>query len=244
MRGYFRLSLLAFLSCASFEQGAAGQTFDVASVKVSQQQVGKDAEGQVIIGPASLSGRNVTLKSLIVEAYQLQPHQVIGGLGWLDSNEYDIEAKSGGPTTKEQLDLMLRALLADRLRLTAHSDTRELQVYELVADKNSPKVRPATDGINMEQLANLISIQLTIPAVGNDPSKPSVASGLPVPVLDETGLPGTYDIHVDRKLEPGADSFTLWQRFLQDRLGLKLESRKTKMEVLTVDGAEKTPTSN
>ena len=234
-----RTLIFVLLSCVSL-----GETFDVASVKVSQRQVGKDAQGEVSIGPAGLSGKNVTLKSLIAEAYQVPPHQVTGGPSWLDSNEYDVEAKAGGPTTKEQLLLMLRALLADRFRLSLHSETKELPVYELVTDKNGSKIHAAKDGRSMRQLANLISIQLTIPAASDDPSKPSIAGGPLVPALDKTGLEGTYDIKVDLKLEPGADSFTLWQRFLQDRLGLKLESRREKMEVLVVDSTERTPTSN
>jgi uncharacterized protein (TIGR03435 family) len=239
MRIFITGLLFACLSCVAF-----GQAFDVASVKVSQRQVGKDDQGEVATGPAGLSGRNVTLKSLIVEAYGLQPHQVFGGPAWLDSSEYDVEAKAGAPASKEQLDLMLRGMLAERFRLAFHREMKELQVYELVTDKNGPRLRAAAEGMSMRQLANLISIRLTIPAVSNNPSKPSIASGPLVPVLDKTGLEGTYDITVDLRLEPGADSFTLWQRFLQDRLGLKLESRKEKMEVLVVDSAAKTPTSN
>ncbi len=227
------------MSCVSF-----GQKFDVASVKIGKQQLGRDYEGAISTGPMGIVGKNVTLKSLIAEAYQLQPHQVLGGPGWLDSDQYDVEAKAGGPATKEQLQLMLRALLADRFRLSFHRETKELQVYELVTRKNGPKVRAATAGMNMRQLVDLISIQLTIPAASEDPSKPSIGRGPPVPVLDKTGLEGTYDITVDLKLEPGVESFTLWQRFLQDRLGFKLESRKTKMEILVVESAERIPTSN
>jgi uncharacterized protein (TIGR03435 family) len=239
VRAYITGSLIVCLSCVAF-----GQTFDVASVKVSQRQLGKDDQGEVAIGPAGLNGKNVTLKSLIAEAYQVQPHQVTGGPNWLDSSEYDVEAKAVEPATKEQLQVMLRTMLVERFRLALHRETKELQVYELVTDKNGPRVRAREDGMSLRQLANLISVQLTIPALRDDPSKPSTAKGPPVPVLDKTGLEGTYDITVDLRLEPGADSFTLWQRFLQDRLGLKLESRKEKMEVLVVDSAEKTPTSN
>jgi uncharacterized protein (TIGR03435 family) len=231
--------MFAFLDLACF-----GQSFDVASVKVSQRQLGRDYESAISIVPAGIVGKNVTLKGLITEAYQLQPHQVLGGPGWLDYDQYNIEAKAAGPASKEQLLLMLRALLTERFRLVQHRDTKELQVYELVADKNGAKVRPAADGQSMRQLANLISIQLTISSASNDPSKPGIASGPPVPVLDKTGLQGTFDIKADLKIEPGADSFTLWQRFLQDRLGLKLESRRQKLEVLVVDSAAKTPTSN
>jgi uncharacterized protein (TIGR03435 family) len=239
MRAFIAVGLFAFLTCVSF-----AQTFEVASVKVSQRQLGRDYEGAISINPAGIVGKNVTLKSLIAEAYQLEPHQVLGGPGWLDFDQYDVEAKAAEPATKEQLRLMLRALLAERFRLSFHRETKELQVYQLVADKSGPKVRPAADGMSMRQLANLISIQLTIPALSDDPSKPSIASGPLVSVLDKTGLAGIYDIRVDLKPEPGVENFTLWQRFLQDRLGLKLESRKAKVEVLVVDSGEKTPTSN
>jgi uncharacterized protein (TIGR03435 family) len=242
-----------------FGQGTSSSpTFDVASVKPSQRAVGKDAGSQVSFGHAGISGKNVTLKQLIVEAYHLLPYQVAGGPGWLDINEYDVEAKADGPATREQLALMLRALLADRFRLSLHSETKELGVYELVVDKPGAKIHPIEDGEgpalmsgaggfvfrgDMQQFANLLSVQLTIPAI-DDPGKPSIASGPPVPVLDKTGLAGIYEIGVDIKPEPGGDTFTLWQRVLQDRLGLKLESRKEKVEVLVVDRAERAPGAN
>jgi uncharacterized protein (TIGR03435 family) len=212
----------------------------------------------VAFGPAGISGKNVTLKQLIVEAYHLQPHQVIGGPGWLDVNEYDVEAKAGGPATKERLARMLQTLLADRFRLSLHSESKELRVYELVTGKNGPKIRPIKDsespGVqfggggfrfrgDLRQFADLLSVQLSIPVI-DDPGKPSVASGPPVPVLDKTGLTGIYDIHVDLKPEPGGDVFTLWRGVLQDQLGLKLENRKEMVEVLVVDGAERTPSAN
>jgi uncharacterized protein (TIGR03435 family) len=239
MRALIPSSLLALLSCAAF-----GQAFDVASVKISQQQVGRDYEGAISIGRAGIVGRNVTLKSLIAEAYRLQPHRVLGGPGWFDYDQYDVEAKAAGPASADQLLLMLRALLAERFRLALHRETKELQVYQLVADKKGPEIRPSKEGMSMRQLANLISIQLTIPPLGDDSSKPSIGSGPLIPVLDKAGLEGTYDIQVELKPEPGVDSFTLWQRFLQDRLGLKLDSRKEQMEVLVIDSAAKTPTSN
>ncbi len=239
MRVLVASNVFVFLSCGSF-----AQSFDAASVKPSQRQVGKDAEGEISISPAGLSGKNVTLKSLIAEAYQVQPYQVFGGSNWLDSSEYDIEAKAGGFSNRQHLQQMLRMLLAERFRLAAHSETRDLQVYELVTGKGGLKAAAAKDGMSMRQLANLISIQLTIPAAGDNPGKPSVASGPPVAVLDKTGLDGNYAVRVDLRPEPGVDSFTLWQRFLQDRLGLKLESRRAPVQVIVVESAERVPTSN
>jgi uncharacterized protein (TIGR03435 family) len=38
--------------------------------------------------------------------------------------------------------------------------------------------------------------------------------------------------------------FAVWQRKLQEELGLKMESRKAQVELLVVDSAERTPTGN
>src|SRR5207253_10207876 len=100
--------------------------------------------------------------------------------------------------TKERLAAMLRTLLADRFHLAVHHDARELHVYELVADKGGPKIHPVQDSEapaakniaagprsfrgDLQQFANLLSIQLSIPMM-DDPGRPSIASGPPVPVV-------------------------------------------------------------
>src|SRR5712692_2465896 len=115
MRTIVGLSSLVLWSGTVF-----GQTFGVASVKVSARAVGKDSNNQIAFGPAGFTGKNVTLKRLIVEAYGLQPHQVSGGPNWLELGEYDIDAKADGPVKKEQLSLMLLTLITDRFRLGFH----------------------------------------------------------------------------------------------------------------------------
>lgn len=252
MRATVAASCLVLVSCA-----LSGQSFDVASVKPSQRQVGKDAMTPIAVSPAGLSVRNVTLKRLIAQAYRLQPYQISGGPNWLDTAEYDIDAKMDSPVSGEQIALLLRTLLADRFKLAVHKDTQEMRVHELALDKNGPKIHALTDrpavmpgpaGLpgfrgDLQQFANFLSVQLSIPPIG-DPSRPSIASGPPVPVVDKTGLAGIFEINVDLKPEPGVDMFALWQRVLQDRLGLKLESRKSKVDVLVVDRAERIPTAN
>jgi uncharacterized protein (TIGR03435 family) len=225
------------------------QSFDVASVKPSVRTAGKDYNNQITIGTAGFSGKNVTLKRLIGEAYGLQAPQVFGGPKWLDENEYDIEAKAGGPATREQLRAMLQPLLADRFHLKVHRETKEMRVWELVVDKGGPKIHTATDakpGLmhfhgELQQLAGLISVQLSILPV-DDPTRPGVASGPPVPVLDKTGLAGTYDVNIEVKAQ--ADMFAMWQHILQDQLGLKLEARRPQVEGVVVDSAERVPTAN
>jgi uncharacterized protein (TIGR03435 family) len=245
-------ALFAFLTAVTY-----AQTFDVASVKASAKPVGKDYNNQIAVGPSNFTGRNVTLKRLIVEAYGVDPPQVFGGPKWLDESEYDVEAKAGQAVSKEALRKMLQELLASRFHLAIHRETRELKNYELVIDKGGPKIQPVKEGEGtpaplgsrhfhgtLQQLANLISIQLTIPVATDDPSRPSMASGTPVPVFDKTGLAGTYDVDVEFKLDPSVPSFNRWQIVLQEQFGLKLESRKSQIAGIVVDSADRVPVAN
>ncbi len=92
-------------------------------------------------------------------------------------------------------------------------------------------------------LPDLIAVQLTI-SVPADPTRPGIAGGPTPVVLDKTGLEGVYDFAVDIRPEPGADMFTLWQRYAQERLGLKLESTRGLVPMVVVDSAERTPEAN
>lgn len=179
----------------------------------------------------------------------------MSGPGWLDQNEYDIDARAEGPADRERLAVMLRTLLAERFRLTLHSEIRSLRLYELVVDKGGPKIRPIGEGStaaaghgfvvrgDMQRFADLLAVQLSI-AVPDDPARPGRASGPPPPVLDRTALPGIYEIAVDIRPEAGTDMFTLWRRVLQEKLGLRLESRRGEVSVVVVDSAERVPAAN
>jgi uncharacterized protein (TIGR03435 family) len=247
----------SILTFALVTAACGAQSFEVDSVKLSAKPVGKDYYNQITIGPSTFSGRNVTLKRLIVEAYGVDPPQVFGGPKWLDDAEYDVEAKAAQAVSRDELRKMLQPLLAARFHLTTHRETRELKIYELTVDKGGPKVQPVKEGEGtpaplgsrhfhgtLQQLANLISIQLTIPAATDDPSRPAIASGAPVPVFDKTGLTGTYDRDIDFKFDPSVPAFNRWQNVLQEQLGLKLESRKAQVEGIVVDSADRTPVAN
>jgi uncharacterized protein (TIGR03435 family) len=238
MRTPLLFSSIALWSFAAFCQPAAlAPAFDVASVKASQRVVGLDYNNRLSYSPIGFSARNVTLKRLVAEAYDLQLNQVFGP-SWLEQNEYDIDARAAGTTTREQMAQMLRSLLVERFNLVEHSEIREMRVYELVIGKSGPKIHPLKDGESstvqgglhfhgdMRQFADLLTVQFSIPAV------------------DKTGLEGTFDFNVDIRPELGTDAFTLWQRTLQDQLGLNIESRKENLAVLVVDKAERSPTKN
>ena len=249
--------LISFALSSSVAVGQASTTapaFDVASVKPSQHLVGPDYNNQLSYSPTGIKARNVTLKRLVAEAYQLQVNQVLGP-SWLDKNEYDIDASSAGVSTREQNALMLRSLVAERFKLTQHSEMREMRVYELVIGKSGSKIHPISEGEtptagagfhfhgDLRGFADLLTVQLSIPASDN-PAEPARASASPISVLDKTGLPGIFDFSVNMNPELGTDMFASWQRVLEDQLGLRIESRKENVAVLVVDEAARTPTEN
>ncbi len=88
-------------------------------------------------------------------AYGIQGFRLVGAPDWWAATErFDIAAKAAadvpptpiGKTSPEAL--MLRSLLEDRFRLSAHRETRDLPIYALVlarADgRPGPRLRPTT----------------------------------------------------------------------------------------------------
>lgn len=229
-------------------------SFEVASVRPSQHEVGPDYNNQIDYSPVAFTGRNVTVKRLIAEAWHCQIDQV-SGPPWLDHNEYDITARLPEGATHQQIALMLRSLLSDRFRLKLHSETRSMRVYELVIGQGGPKIHPIHPGEavaagngfhfrgDMRQFADLLALQFSMPAPER-PDAPVRAGGPLIPVLDKTGLQGTYDVNVGPRPELGTDVFTAWKRALEDKLGLTIESRKGDVPVWVVDDAAKIPTEN
>jgi uncharacterized protein (TIGR03435 family) len=227
---------------------AAAQTFDVASVKPSAHAVGKDYRPAIAITSGRFTAHNQSLQGLILAAYAIDRYQLSGGPRWIDEDEFDVDAKADGNPAPDQVRAMLRALLTERFALATHTETREMQQrYVLVVDKGGPKIQPAKEGDprgrfhgTMREFANVLSVQLSIPSFSNmDPTKPSVASGPPVAVIDETGLIGEYDVRDWEQPELGADGFGKWQRVLQEKLGLRMVKKPGPAELLIVERAEK-----
>lgn len=235
---------MAILFVASALLAGQQQSFEVASVKPSSRLLGPDYGNKMIYQPNGFSAQNATLKRLIAEAYQVQPFQVAGPK-WLDSNEYDVAARSGNSTNREDLRTRLQDLLAARFHLVLHRETREMRVYNL-AGKGSKLKQGASSSSgfhgDLDHFAGFLAVQLSIHGM-EDPTRPGIAAS-PVPVLNRTGLTGEYDIDVNIQPEPGADMYTLWQRALREKLDLHLESTKAPVEMLLIDSANKMPSAN
>jgi uncharacterized protein (TIGR03435 family) len=233
----------------------SGPTFDVASVKRSPPASGKGApEGNFTISGDSLTMRNASLKEMIVLAYGLKEHQV-SGPDWLDSDRFDVTAKSATPVATEQVRSMLQPLLAERFKLEVHRETKDFAVAAMTVGKNGPKLGKAIPegpvSIGIEQ-GKMVFQNYSMPKLAGYLSRNSGGR----PVVDATGIDGFYTFSVNVLDEPsdnpidikkaigmGSRDGTLARR-IAEQIGLKLEDRKGPTEFLVVDHAEKTPSEN
>jgi uncharacterized protein (TIGR03435 family) len=125
--------------------------FEVASIRPSNPNPASVQASLPLIVPAygRLQAQNMTLRLLIVAAYQKQSFQVIGGPGWLNTTKFDIDGRAGdSKTTTTGLLEMLQALLAERFKLRVHPETRQVPIYALMLARSDgrlgPQLKPST----------------------------------------------------------------------------------------------------
>ena len=79
----------------------------------------------------------------MASAWQVKDYAIVGGPGWVDSDRFDIVAKSPSGTSTKDFQLMLRNLLTERFQISVHQGERVVPVYALVVDNGGPKFAPA-----------------------------------------------------------------------------------------------------
>jgi uncharacterized protein (TIGR03435 family) len=239
------------------------EAFEVATVKPT----GPDPKGRYIRMQSvhQFEAKNHALKTLIAAAYNLSPQAISGGPAWVESDHYDILAKTPNearPNLDEQMS-MLRKLLAERFKLTFHREQKELSIYALTVAKKGSKLQESTASAEPHPegpppLVFVISPQaVRLPA--RSASIAELASvlqraALDRPVVDRTGLSARYDFDLEWApdetqfggvLGKGPDDSVKPDLFaaLQQQLGLKLEAIRGPVDALVIDHAER-PSEN
>jgi uncharacterized protein (TIGR03435 family) len=243
--------LLLLLAAAAFAQTPAAPPFETASIKPTPKDFRGPGMFQYLPG-GRFHTTDVWLKYLIQRAYNLEDYQIVGGPSWLNADtRYDIEAKAAdGSATKDQLRLMLQTLLAERCQLKTHQESREFSVYNLIVAKGGPKFIALKEG------------ELGKPCSRENDEMPCgmhtmaqiadwLKSNVLHPVLDKTGLSGTYDLHMmfdpfeaqGRPTPPEYAGRPTLTTALNEQLGLKMEPAKAQIPVLVIDSIQK-PSEN
>jgi uncharacterized protein (TIGR03435 family) len=226
--------------------------FDVASIKLSSADL---KMSQTQWDPGRLFGQEVTLKQLIQWAYQVTDAQVSARPDWVDTKRFDIEAKSEGSHTRDELLRMLQPLLAERFRLALHREMKEQTVDVLAVGKNGLKRqepqtgRPASitmqpgpgpgDSMILRVTGQSVSMRYLAEYLTNLTGRV---------VVDRSNFAGSFDFQsevswttsvITDKRSPVTDALIDAMR----QIGLNLSSEKMPIEILVVDHAEE-PTDN
>lgn len=233
--------LLVFLASAACAQPVATPQFEVASIRPSAAPNGDSSGGKT--GHGQLNMNNMTLKRLIMGAYMIGPNQVFSGPSWLESDRFDIRAKADSDVDDSVLMKMLQSLLAERFKLAIHKDTKTIQAYVLEVGKNGSKMKKSESA---ESSTHGSRGKLEVTGTTMKTFAEVLARQMDLPVVNQTGLEGTFDFTLEWTPEnnkssgdAGPSIFTA----IQEQLGLRMRAQKAPVEVLVIDHAEK-PTEN
>ena len=180
-----------------------------------------------IQGPRRVEGQRFVsigwpVRTVIAMAYGARPFQIVGAPEWTESDFFDINATAADDTPANSILPMVRALLADRFKLRAHLERREMPVYALVVvhdGRLGPGMKPTT--VNCAQLRSdgraatgrpgqfpVCASRLTASGVANGTLALEMGEGgMSIPafianlylsgvdrlVIDRTGLTGDFD---------------------------------------------------
>ena len=112
--------------------------FEAASVK--RNESGEPGGGTRTL-PNRWEAINVPLQFAILQGYNLHPHQLIGGPDWVTQDRMDIRATAGRDATFDEMRGMVRTLLAERFKLLAHTEKRDVRAWDMVLENR--KLGPA-----------------------------------------------------------------------------------------------------
>jgi len=246
-------------------------TFDVATIRPAPPP---DANFHVTVSSPPRSSHfeatNLPIKALLQIAYGFDA-PVVGAPDWVANTFYDIRARSDEAAdarlarlTNNEVRLekrnAIRALLAERLGLKTHLETRNTSIYNLIAGKGGVKMQvvpPPPPPANGEAPpppppsdVQAHGSQHGLEFVGSNASMRVItgvlSSMVEAPVVDKTGLTGPYNytLQIGRQWSEGdPESWPSIFTAVQEQLGLKLEAAHESVPNLVVDQITK-PTEN
>jgi uncharacterized protein (TIGR03435 family) len=255
--------------------------YEVASFTLDKSGV---SSGRNSVNAESYYGSNVTMQALILRAYGIRANQLAGAPPWLNTEKYDVAAKTDGDVadafqklSPEDREIarqhMFQVLLADRLKLTIHRETKDLPVYMLVIAKNGPKLKEAAPGetstngrksggdgftgAGVKGKNRGAERTMNAQALSISSLVATLTGSVGLPVVDKTGLTGKYDFSLHWMAEtlsagdnvgppiPLLTDSSAPSIFtaLQQQLGLKLVSGKGPVEFMVIDHVER-PSGN
>lgn len=244
------VSAIAMVAGAAIAQTAAPQ-FETATIQESREFGGRSSS---FTAPGKLMLQNQTLEDCARIAWDVKVARIAGGgPKWVESQHFDIDVQAAGPVDDAQMRAMLRALLEKRFKLRVHRETRTFGAYALMLAKGGLKVPPvepgparmsARHGFMMGESASMANLAQAL------------SDAMNTPVVDMTATPGVFSFMLEwiaDPVQPGALTADDQEptvlpdlprgpslfAALPEQLGLKLEGRKVRLDVVIIDQAER-----
>jgi uncharacterized protein (TIGR03435 family) len=239
-----RLVVMVLISYAAFGQSE----FESASATVnkSAEVVG---HGNPTVADGQFIFLNYRMSDLIGWAYDARTEAIAGGPDWVDSDRFDIIAKAPPNTSMADARLMLRALLAERFKLTLREDQKIMPVFAMVVAKQGPVLTPSANS-GEPRCANARSGHREFYVDCTNMTVAELADHLPrlapryisLPVVDMTGIKGNYDFRLAWVPKPVQHTYwwlgtTIFDD-LENGFGLKLKKQEQAIPILVINHIE------
>ena len=282
---------ILFLTAAFFQNPRPA--FEVATIRpsVNAPRQAVAAAGRTDGAQFRIAG--LTIRDYISVGYAVKLNQ-ISGPDWITTDRYDIAATLPDGSRPDQVPVMMQTLLEDRFELKTHRETKEFPVYALrissgglkmtedprdpgaeQADAKAPQTftrQGSGQGISLDlgggSSFNFANNKFEAKKVTMASLAGMLERFLDRPVVDLTGVNGSYDVAFDltpedyrvmliraataaglvmspealRVLDGSPAPASLFEGL--NRFGLKLEPYKAPLDMLVVDSVRKTPTEN
>jgi uncharacterized protein (TIGR03435 family) len=175
-------------SLAEMQAAGVRMAFDVASVKANISDAPASSRfplgsGDGYAPGAFFSSTNQPLIVYLRFAYKMGQSELLGLAPWVYSDRFDIEARAQASPTKDQMRLMMQALLADRFKLITHTVKQTKPVLNLVlakAGKTGPQLQAHSENESCSTASILQPAGSAPPAA---PSSWSARAGLQLPPI-------------------------------------------------------------
>jgi uncharacterized protein (TIGR03435 family) len=187
--------------------------------------IGPSSGNSAWIGPTIVRADGLTLRQALATAYDVPAVRVIGP-PWISQVRYSIDA-SVAPERADSFRALLRQELERRAGVKTHTTVRPFDVFVLSASATPRLERGIGDGVKVWMHEADVQMQ--------DVSMKDLASALQsilgTPVIDETGIEGSYNMDFAWTRDR-VESVT---STLDRKFGLRLARDKRDLSVLIVD---------
>lgn len=197
------------------------------------------------MSPGRIVFTNFSLHDIFTQAYRIKDFQV-SGPAFLETTRFNIEGKF--PAAVDQADRvpeMLQSMLEDRFKLSAHKESKAASAYVLVAAKGGAKLKPSTDDKPTGFRTTSGGARSRLTGKADMATFAELLSNLEDrPVVDMTGISGVYEFDLEWSAENSVNDIPSLPTVLQEKLGLRLESRKTNVDIYVIDHISRVPSEN